>query len=154
MLGQKTRRRRLGEGRKRGYEFTMALCNSPTPAAARFSPTVTLLYPPLFFSRFKSCRETRSFSPGYPSPSFYIYIYIDTHIYPPFFSLFPRLSGFIHFTVLAVNAINGFRFRCLNLAFSALCLQAARLFLPAPVLQSSLPSSHPPPSPFLRCFSR
>lgn len=34
-----------------------------------------------------------------------------------------------------MNAINGFRFRCLNLAFSALCLQAARLFLSTSVLR-------------------
>lgn len=104
----------------------MALCNCSTP------------HPWLhdFLLRSPSFAATLSFSlvlsPATRSFSLCIRIYIYI---APFLPLFPPLSSFIHFTVLAVNAINGFRFRCLNLAFSALCLQAARLFLSTSVLR-------------------
>lgn len=107
----------------------MALCNCSTPHP-------WLLHD--FLLRSPSFAATLSFSlvlsPATRSFSLCIRIYIYIYI-APFLPLFPRLSSFIHFTVLAVNAINGFRFRCLNLAFSALCLQAAHLFLSTSVLR-------------------
>lgn len=105
----------------------MALCNCSTPHP-------WLLHD--FLLRSPSLAATLSsslvLSPATRSFSLCIRIYIYI---APFLPLFPRLSSFIHFTVLAVNAINGFRFRCLNLAFSALCLQAAHLFLSTSVLR-------------------
>lgn len=105
----------------------MALCNCSTPHP-------WLLHD--FLLRSPSLAATLSFSlvlsPATRSFSLCIRIYIYI---APFLPFFPRLSSFIHFTVLAVNAINGFRFRCLNLAFSALCLQAAHLFLSTSVLR-------------------
>lgn len=75
-------------------------------STAGFSATVTLLYPSLSLTR-------------KPAVLSHLLCSLLSHF-------FLHLSSFIHFTVLAVNAINGFRFRCLNLAFSALCLEAAR----------------------------